>query len=226
LNNKQFPRNKILGWSGDYAVICGSTSDNLVIIDLDYRKGDKRHFQQIFAEFNKQFPRIARTYTIETPHGHHLYYKIKSGDKVPSRRLHQDSDKSKAIERLERLIVTKFPYQLKGCDILGKAGYALIPPSKGYSVLNNYPIIEVSRTTFDKIKDFFLLDTPERKTPRKPFRDILKGTIEIEDQAILSGKEEHVYWKYTYLEVWHYLKLSAQDIFPLMEKSQPNFDLP
>lgn len=223
---KKYPRVKLKNHNGNLGVITGKISNNLVILDLDYRGNNKQHFSKIFGEFGKAFPRLARTYVEETPNGHHFFYYIK--DTCPKRKLYQDTKTAKVLTRLERTTITKFPYLLKGVDVLGENGYSLITPSeidnKKYKAINNTPIMEITETTFNKIVDFFILDTPERKIMRKPFRDILNGDIEIEEQAISSGKSEHVYWKYVYIEAWHYLKLYPQEIFPLMKKNQPAFD--
>jgi P4 family phage/plasmid primase-like protien len=224
---KRYPKNKLSNHKGNLAVICGKISNNLVIIDLDYRDNNKQYYKEIFGKFIKRFPRLARTYTEETPNGHHFFYYIK--DDCPKRTLKQDTKKEKVLEKLNKQITTNFPYLLKGVDILGENGYSLIAPSSingnKYKALNNLPVKSITRRTFDKILGFFLLDKPIKSYMRQPFVDILRGKIEIEEQALNAGKEEHVYWRYLYLEAYHFLHLDPEDIFPVLEQTQPEFDL-
>jgi len=228
---KRFPKSE-LPLNGNKGVICGRTSGNLVILDLDYQQNNKRHFSKIFSKFHESYPKLIDTYITETPHGHHFWYHVK--DKCPSRSPQQDTGKDTIIKHLEGkrnptlTKVTNFPRLLKGVDILGQGGYALIPPSKinnqPYIALNEKPIKVITRPVFDKLVQFFLRAEKLKKRMRQPFFDILMGKIDIEEQAQLSGKAEHVYWKYLFLEAYHRLELNPKDIFPFLTKNQSAFD--
>jgi len=221
---ERFPREELKDCN--YAVICGKISNNLVVLDLDYRHDNKKHFRSIFSKFIEMFPKLARTYVEETPNGHHFFYYIK--DDVPNRKLIQDTSKERALKTFQRTTVTNFPYLLKGVDILGENGYCLIAPSKTedgeYKPLNDFEILTITRDTFNRIVEFFIADEPITSRMRKPFVDILNGTIEIEEQSALVGESEHVYWKYIFVEAWHNLKLQPEDLLPLLEKNQPNYN--
>ena len=78
--HKQYPKKLIKAWKENVAVVCGKTSNNLVIIDLDYRDDNKQYYRKIFSKYMEKYPKLAKTYIEETPNGHHLFYYIK-GDK-------------------------------------------------------------------------------------------------------------------------------------------------
>lgn len=231
--NKQFPREELERHNGNRAVICGRTSNNLVIFDLDYKDNNKHHFAKIFSQFYETFPKLVDTYITETPHGHHFYYYIK-GD-CPSRSPRQDTQKDTLIKLLLKrknpilTKVTNFPKLLKGVDILGQGGYALIPLSYiedgAYKPMNNKAVKLISRPVFNKIKGFFLKNEPYKKRMREPFFDLLMGKKEIEEQAQITGKLEWAYWKYLYLEIRHRLELYPNDVFAILKKNQPCFNI-
>ena len=230
----KFPNEELSNYRPcNYAVVCGSISNNLVILDLDYKDGNKQNFAQIFSQFYEELPKLAQTFIVETPHGHHFYYSIK-GD-CPSRSLTQDTDKDSVIKSLQKgrnpylTKVTNFPDLLKGVDVLGENGYALIPPSKiidgKYKKLNDLPIRIITPILFNKIKQFFLKQKPERRQMREPFHKIITGEINIEEYSQLTGEKEFVYWKYMFLEAYNQLELLPKDIIPLLEESQPAFEM-
>jgi len=111
---------------------------------------------------------------------------------------------------------------------LGGGGYALIPPSeidgRKYRHMNNKPIKSISTVIFNKIVNFFLRVEPEKKRLRKPFFDIIIGKIDIEEQCQMTGLNEHVYWEFLYKEAYHQLELQPEDLFPILEKTQPAFN--
>ncbi len=231
---KRFPVEELKKYEPcNYAVICGNISNNLVIFDLDYKDDNKKYFTEIFGKFIEKYPALAKTYITETPHGHHFWYYVKN--RCPTRHPRQDTEKSTIIKHLKNkknpslIKVTNFPKLLKGVDILGTNGYALIPPSEvldgKYKPMNNLPVKAISRPVFDKLQNFFLKEEPYKKKMRKPFFDLLVGNIEIEEQAQVTGQSEHVYWKYLYIEAFHRFELEPSDIFPFLKESQPSFDL-
>lgn len=125
------------------------------------------------------------------------------------------------------LVKTKYAEYLKGVDFLGNNGYALIPPSRiddlVYAPFTTYPIREISKQEYSKIKQFFLLEKPIQM--RKPFRDILNGEIEIEEYATKHNKDEFIYWKSLFREAYHFCKLTPEEIFPFLKRNQPTFSI-
>jgi len=59
---EQYPREKLKNWKGNFAVICGKVSNNLVIMDLDN------------AEEYTENIRNINTLTVKTRRGYHLYF--------------------------------------------------------------------------------------------------------------------------------------------------------
>jgi len=226
--HEQYPKNLIKGWNENMAVVCGKTSNNLVIIDLDYRDDNKQYYRKIFSKYMEKYPKLAKTYIEESPNGHHLFYYIK-GDKCPKRKKYQDTSTKNIIKTWKKTINTNFPYLLKGVDILGENGYCLISPSeidgKKYKAINNYPILSIPYTTFSKIKHFFIKKEPEISWIREPFQAILKGEIDIEDQSNATGKIEWSYWKFLYIELYNQLQLKPQEVFDIVKESQTAFRL-
>lgn len=156
-------------------------------------------------------------------------------DKPSDRKIYQDTKKKEILDILYKgksiptlTKYTRFPDYLKGVDFLG-GGYAIIPPSKidniEYKPINQYDIKNISIETLEKIKRFFLYKHSKKSTIRRGFFDILTGKINLKALSNKTGKDEHVYWKSTYLEAFYNLELEYQDIIPLLEKNQPHFDL-
>ena len=48
----------------NFAIICGKTSNNLLIIDPDFK--NKRNFENVFTAFKEQFPELSKTYIVST----------------------------------------------------------------------------------------------------------------------------------------------------------------
>ncbi len=68
----KYQRTKLHKDNGNYVVICGKISKDLLILDLDLK--DKKHFKPIYSKFKTHLPKLSRTLIVETPHGFHLYY--------------------------------------------------------------------------------------------------------------------------------------------------------
>lgn len=231
--NKKYPRDLAENYDGNLAVICGAISGNLVIFDLDYKDNNKQYFTQIFSQFYEKYPQLADTYITSTPNGHHIYYYVNG--ECPKRSPRQDTKKELIIKKLEQSSnptltkTTNFPDLLKGVDILGENGYALIPPSVvnngKYEPMNTKPIRIIALSTFEKIKSFFLQKEPQRQKMREPFFQLLTGKMDIDEQVGITGMKEHVYWKYMYLEAYHKLELMPHEIFHIVKENQPSFDL-
>lgn len=229
---KRYPRKKLTSYTGiNFAVICGKISNNLLIIDLDYKENNKKLFLQIYDKFKEEFPELYSTTIVESPHGHHFYYYL---DKPHLRKLYQDTKKDQLIKSLENsknptlFKKNNFPDILNGVDFLG-AGYCIIPPSNylgsGYKVIKDNPIKLITNKSLERIKSFFLRDKPEKSRMRKPFFDLINGKVELKELSKKTGKDEHVYWKSSYLEAHHNLGLTPEDIMPFFEKNQPHFDM-
>ncbi|KKK93337.1 hypothetical protein LCGC14_2693900, partial [marine sediment metagenome] len=230
---KRFPRNKLTSYGNiNYAVICGITSNNLLIIDLDYKDNNSNHFEKIYDKFLVDFPHLSNTLICKTPHGHHIYYFL---DKPHSRKIRQDTKKKSILKILEKgkrnpylNKVTNFPDSLKGVDLMG-GGYVIIPPSKygllKYSSINKNKILGIDNEALGKIVRFFLRDKPDKRQLRQPFFELLTGKLDIKEISSATGMPEHVYWKYTYLEAYNRLELMPEDIIPLLEKNQSEFEI-
>ncbi len=215
--DKSFPNN-----DGNYAIICGKTSHNLLVFDLDLK--DKKDFGKIFRKFKEAFSEIANTKIVSTPHGFHFYYFMKGFqvDRKPNKNAGYN-DKLKFVGSLK----TKYKDSLKGFDILGNNGYVITWNSKvdglEYKEFIAKEIKYITKSEYEQIRDFFLLK--KQKRMRKPFYDILNGKLEIEEQASKTGKEEFLYWKFLYREAYNDLGLKPEELFKGLEKNQPNFDL-
>jgi len=222
--NKNFPKEKLSIYNDcNYAVMCGESSNNLLIIDIDIKK--REYFRSLFRDFRRDYPNLSDTYIGKTPSGYHLYYY--TPDFISKKTLNKNLifKEVNGDKIFIGIIKTKYPHLLKGVDILAN-GYALIPPSKingrEYRSYNSKDIREITKEDLEKIKKFFLLDKPRKM--REPFVDILNGIIEIEKQAAKTIKEEFLYWKYLFREGWNFCGLTAQELFPFLEKNQPSFN--
>lgn len=72
----------IEAWFGDnevksYAILCGSISGNLFVLDFD----DKREYRK----FKQQFPRIAQSFTVKTRRGYHVY--LRSDEAIKAQKI-------------------------------------------------------------------------------------------------------------------------------------------
>ncbi|MCP4651664.1 MAG: hypothetical protein GY853_16505 [PVC group bacterium] len=223
---KHFPPEQLPDDS-NYAVICGETSNKLVVIDLDY-SGRNCYLETIYPLFNQELNQLSNTYTEHSPAGSHIFYYIKHGI-TPKRKINDNSKKEDILKSLKRTIKTNFDDILKGVDILGEGGYCIIAPSKingkSYTKGLEFNIKTITVQQFEEVKNFFIKEKTTTTKLRRPFEQILKGELEIENMAIEHGTEEHVYWKFLFREVYHRLGLEPQDIFSLLEKSQPAFDV-
>ena len=228
--NKPYPKAELKKFEPcNHAVVCGTTNNNLLILDWDFKEGKKSYFKTVYIEFLKTFPKLANTYTVETPHGYHFYYYM--DDFLETRHPIKNSlfinSKKLGKEIFTGAIKTKFFKYLAGWDILGQKGYALMPPSKtgdglDYILKNDTEVCNLTITEFENIKRFFLLD--KVKKPRKPFIDLMNGVIEFETYAIETGQKEFVYWKNLFREMWHYCGMEPYEVYRFLEMNQPAFD--
>jgi len=219
----QFPRSNFHYYEPcNYAVICGSSSNNLVILDFDF--ADKPIFENILKDLKVHFTEASDTLIATTPHGLHIYFYIDG--EVPDRQTQ-----------------IKSPFkEIKHMDILGEGGYALISPSQVdgnvyMEVMGDNPKT-ISEATLNKIINFYTVRDEEeiiakKKEPsfnllriRRPFRDILSGKINIERLASETSQKEFVYWKYTFLECMNAgIIKKPQELYPILRSNQPSFDI-
>jgi len=208
----------------NYAVVCGAISNNLVIIDFDFE--GKPLFKNIIKDLNTHFPDASNTYIVITPHGLHIYYYIEGV--VPKRKTQ-----------------LKSPFkEIKAIDLLGEGGYALIPPSQISDELFYIPVMNkepatITKEVFDKILNFYTIREDEQEKYiakkntkyklsrlRQPFQDILSGKINIETLSKETNLDEHIYWKYTFLEGMNSGVISTpKEFYPLLRANQPAFDI-
>ncbi len=205
----------------NYAVICGKISNNLLIFDLDLKK--KRYIKELLEPFKNKYPLLFDTLIISTPHGYHLYY-FTDGFQI-DRHPNKNAGYNKK-NKFTGFCVTNFEKYLKGFDILGNNGYAIIPPSiignLKYEVFKEGKIRKISEKDFENIKNFFLKEKPTK--PRLPFLKILNGEIDIENLPGQTGKKEFTYWKYLFCEVYNYCGLEPQEIYTGLKHNQSSFN--
>jgi hypothetical protein len=123
-------------------IVCGSVSDNLVVIDFD--SDDK--FNKFYEKLDKTYPElrdiVLNTWIVETGKGRHIYLRIRMDP-------NEFRDRMRTRVRL-----------VEGVDIKAEGGYVVAPPSlhpsgKQYRFINsggvNNPIAEVSYEDFQKL---------------------------------------------------------------------------
>ena len=210
---KKFPQNELYLYKGkNRAVICGKTSNNLVIIDFDFE--EKPYFKNILSIL-KSF----KTRLVATPHGLHAYFYIDG--EVPKRTTQ---------------IKAKLP-ELKALDILGEGGYALIPPStiddEFYMEINHNKPAKISREYFDKIIEVFSEEKKEDSIEnkilkqivhlREPIQKLIRGEIDIEEISAEMGHKEFKYWKALFLET-RANHIPDEAVMGMLAKTQQHFD--
>lgn len=210
---EKFPRNDLFLYDGlNKAVICGKTSNNLVILDFDFE--GQPYFKNILNKLKG-----IKTFTVQTPHGLHIYFFIVEGQ-CPER---------------QTQIPAKLP-ELKHFDILGEGGYALIPPSviddEFYTEIDYNNPKKISREKFDKIVEIFRKkNTEDEAIPnlkfklnrlREPLQSLISGETEIEEISAKTGKKEFLYWKALFLET-RANDIPDEIVMGYLSKTQPAF---
>lgn len=238
-----FPRERLNGHDGNYGVVCGEISGNLLVIDPDFKNGNKRFFEVIMSEYESEYLDLAETYIVSTPHGYHLYY-VTEGFSVDRKVNKNVVYQSKTIKQNGEVVLgengeplqekafagitkTRFSNYLTGVDFLGNKGYALIPPSVSeeglrYEPYNENSVKRISHNDFERIKNFFLLDRPQRM--RKAFVDILNGKLDIEAQSAETGVEKFQYFGFLFREAYHQCGLEPHELYEFLERNQPCFN--
>lgn len=219
---EKYPKKTILENNGNVAVICGDISNNLLVLDVDLKQ--KEYWEIIYNEFKDKLPDLAKTKIVSTPHGYHFYYYMKNFSEKRQQNKNAGYKKNFSFNGTTKTIFSQF---LKGFDILGNNGYAIIPPSRVdnlyYECYNNEPIKHITEEQYQQIKGLFLLEKPIRM--RKPFIDILNGKLDIEDYASTTGKKEFIYWKYLFREAFHYCGLLPSELYEGLKENQNSFDI-
>jgi hypothetical protein len=141
-------------------IVCGSVSNNLIVIDFD----SEEKFKEFYEKIDKLYPDlrdvILGTWIVETGKGRHIYL-----------RLSIDPDDFRNRMRTKVRLV-------EGVDIKGEGGYVVAPPSlhpsgKQYRFLNyggaNVPIAEISYDDFQRILS--ILKPVEVEESRSRFED-------------------------------------------------------
>jgi hypothetical protein len=217
---ENYPRNLLANHTGNYGVVCGVTSNYLVILDFDFKNGCKNRFKQIILDLKELNPKLIKTRIDETPHGYHPYYFV---PELPLRRKIVSNAINK--DKFTGVVKTKYAKHLKGIDVLGQGGYSVIPPSKigdkEYKVFRNHPIATLTVEEWYQLSEFCFLEKPIKM--RKPFKDLVLGKTEIEGLTTDTGKNELVYWKFMFIEAKTRCKLEPSELYPFLEKNQPAF---
>ena len=184
----------------------------------------RKHRIPIYSKFQNKYPELSKTLIISTPHGYHLYYYMNGFSETSHNRKNACYNEKL---KFTGSVKTQFKEYLKGFDCKGEKGYAIIPPSRVdnlyYKYHNEEDIKHITLDDYTKVNDFFLLDKP--RNLRKPFKDILNGKIEIEEQANKTGREEFLYWKYLFREAYNFCGLEPKELYKGLDENQPNFDI-
>ena len=221
---ERYPRDSLSKHTGNVGIVCGSISNNLIVIDFDR---DPNCDFSIYTEIVRRYPILENTYTILTPNlGYHFYFRVKSMDiynKLPAK-MNIKTDISGVAH----------------IDIQGEGKLVVCPPSKindnSYMIFTDKPIKEIEDLTIFlgdlELKEEKKIAAKNTKIAafnfekmRPPFQDIINGKINIEEYAKKQGKDEFVYWKFLFRELYIYCNIEPQNIYSILEKNQSSFDI-
>ncbi len=221
--NEKYPRNLINSNSSNFYVICGQISNNLIVFDFDVVKKKECNSEEIYGKIIEIEPRFKEALTIQTQSGGlHFHVQVESMDCYNM--LSRNKDIPCNLEEIDHIDVqgekkiailwTKIINQEKPLKITNSEFYEILGKFKGKEEKAlEVPKKEV-KTTINNI-DLNKLD--------KPYRDFLNGKFKIDKYCEKTGIGENQYWKDLY---WHVLKrlgLYHYDLYPILEKTQPEF---
>jgi hypothetical protein len=148
-------------------IVCGSVSNNLVVIDFD----SEEKFKEFYENLDKAYPDlrdvVLNTWMVETSKGRHIYLRVKM----------EPSEFRERMRTKVRLV--------EGVDIKAEGGYVVAPPSlhpsgKQYVFINaggvNDHISEISYEDFQKVLSLLKpVETAERgRAVEEEIRRVLK----------------------------------------------------
>lgn len=216
--NKMYPPENLKDHDGNFAVICGPISNNLVVIDLDFKAkiNTDEAFKEIWKRFAAKFPSLMNTYAVRSPHGFHIYFRTK----LPLKKRAYKGDS------------VHFHKLLRGIDIQAEGSIIVIPPSSingtPYREILPFDPIVLSKDKWKRVEEFFIkvnLQHLNYFRMRKPFKDILEGKIEIESYAKEKKIEEFLLWKFLFVEARIRCDIEPPQLYERLKKSQPSFDV-
>jgi len=245
---EKYPREK-LKTCKQVCVVCGKISNSLLVIDFDKNKSSNLSDNQIFKNIIAKHPLLKKSnYIIRTMNGgfHFPFFlnsisvyenleKQKIDIKAQKTGLKTDIEGIREIDlRCEGNIVLTYPSKYKGKKYILCAKEGNLRPLK----ITNEQFLDILKaitikTTPKSEKETKLtigshtskkIDSKFKKL-RTPFKDILYGKIEIESYAKKYGKDEHVYWKFLFRELYNKCGLEPKDAYPLLKENQPAFNL-
>jgi len=216
----------------NYAAICGSISNNLIVFDFDLAKewkenGNSLNSDNIYQRYQNivNITQEINTLIIKTPSGGlHIYFLI--DDMEIYQNLETNKDLVCSVDGFDHL------------DIQGEGKYVVIPPSeingKKYEIYNNGPIQKISNDFFQKLINTWSNISNEKKTNletlsqlnnvRQCFIDIIEGKIDIEKYAKKHKKDKFLIISALFREYYHNADIEPKKLFDKLEKNQPCFN--
>lgn len=225
---QRYPRDKLKGHKGNYALGTGMISGGLIVFDWDFRRGNNRKeegIEVVFNEFKEKLRYLANTCIVETPHGYHFYYILKDDKIGNTSKKNVAYDKKKFIPQNS----TRFGKYLAGLDTRANGGYVVCPPSKvnekEYRWVREVEPLEITLKEYEEIFKFFEIPKKDlgKNTIRQGFVDILEGKIN-PNEIKVKGENEHVLWKEVFHECYA-VGLLPGDLLEGLQQFQKGFDL-
>ncbi len=227
--SKKYPQERLKN-AKKLGVICGKISNNLVMVDLDFKKGEntKEKMEGILNDLKEEFGMLINTYFEQTPHGIHLYFFIKDKNYHIKTTENKNAGyrKNKENYTFRPINKTKYHKILDGVDIRGEGGFSVIAPTQygraKYKIANDKPIKEITVEEYENLLAF-LLDVEESKIPQYQL-DFLNGKNELHAYAAKHGVEELVLIKSLLLDCYYFLGVKPEELYEGLEANQPNFN--
>jgi len=168
------------GSENNIAIVCGSVSDNLIVIDFDSIDLYDKWYSVIDRDYHDIRDIVLNTWVVETGKGIHIYLRI-------------DVDRDtfrKSFRTMPRLV--------DGVDIKGEGGYVVAPPSihpngKEYRfrIGPDIDIAKISRETFDRVVQSIkeLREKKEKEAKKEERRSREVKLRALSDSDIIKIKE-------------------------------------